>query len=194
MPDDTAVEKQHELEVRGASVECVRPVAISHPQHMVHQARKAASAAPPEASLASAPDSSMDGGFFADQFENLDNAEAHMETGEEIWIQSGGRVHAFVCGAGTGGTIAGVSLALKKRSKDVKIILADPQGSSLYLKVCLVLFGLLRCYQHMCTDGFNVELLKNTARKFCVVGEAWSSVQYCRSRGAPQAKPFRHSH
>lgn len=136
MPDDAAVEKQHELEARGACVERVRPVAISHPQHMVHKARKAACPAPLEGGSASTLQSAS-GGFFADQFENVDNGEAHMETGEEIWRQCGGRVHAFVCGAGTGGTIAGVSIALKNRKNDVKIVLVDPPGSGLYLKVCL---------------------------------------------------------
>lgn len=135
MPDDAAIEKQHELEARGACVERVRPVAISNPQHMVHRARRAASSAPTEGGSATALESTCQG-FFADQFENKDNGEAHVATGEELWRQCGGRMHAFVCGAGTGGTIAGVSIALKKRNKDVKIVLADPPGSSLYLKVC----------------------------------------------------------
>lgn len=121
MPDDTAIEKQQELEARGATVKRVRPVSISNPAHMVHQARKAAASCP--------------GGFFADQFENLDNAEAHLQTGAEIWTQSAGRLHAFVCGSGTGGTIAGVSQALKARRKSTKVVLVDPPGSSLFLKV-----------------------------------------------------------
>lgn len=137
MPDDAAVEKQHELEARGACVERVRPVAISNPQHMVHQARQAASPASVDEHSAAAlqPANRC---FFADQFENTDNAEAHVATGEELWTQCGGHVHAFVCGAGTGGTIAGVSAALKKRKKDVRIVLVDPPGSSLYLKVCML--------------------------------------------------------
>jgi cysteine synthase len=121
MPDDAAVEKQQELEARGAVVKRVRPVSISHPEHMVHQARRAAGECP--------------GGFFADQFENLDNAEAHIQTGEEIWQQCRGKVDAFVCGSGTGGTIAGVSKALKSRHASIKVVLVDPPGSSLYLKV-----------------------------------------------------------
>lgn len=134
MPDDAAVEKQQELEARGACVERVRPVSISHPQHMVHQARKAASYQKLEGSSQESPPPDALG-FFADQFENKDNCEAHIATGEEIWHQSGGCVNAFVCGAGTGGTIAGVSHALKQHSKDVKVMLVDPPGSSLYLKV-----------------------------------------------------------
>lgn len=120
MPDDVAIEKSQELIARGAGVSRVRPVAISHPEHMVSQARRAASTA---------------GGFFADQFENLANAEAHLQTGQEIWRQSAGRVDAFVCGAGTGGTIAGVSQVLKAYKKSIVICLVDPPGSSLFLKV-----------------------------------------------------------
>ncbi len=56
-------------------------------------------------------------------------------TGEEIWQQTQGRVHAFVSGAGTGGTIAGVSTALKARNPSVRVFLVDPPGSSLFNKV-----------------------------------------------------------
>ncbi len=55
--------------------------------------------------------------------------------GEEIWRQTRGRVHAFVCGAGTGGTIAGVSRALKAHDPRVRVFLVDPPGSSLFNKV-----------------------------------------------------------
>ena len=58
---------------------------------------------------------------FADQFENAANFRAHLRTGEEIWQQTGGHLHAFVSGAGTGGTIAGVSHQLKSRSPSVKV-------------------------------------------------------------------------
>lgn len=75
-------------------------------------------------------------GFFADQFENRANFAAHYEgTGPEIWHQTSGIVDAFVSGAGTGGTIAGVGRCLKERNEKVRIILADPPGSGLYHKV-----------------------------------------------------------
>ena len=61
---------------------------------------------------------------------------AHLETGEEIWRQTAGRVDAFVSGSGTGGTLAGVSIALKRRDPRVRIFLVDPPGSGLYNKVC----------------------------------------------------------
>lgn len=76
-------------------------------------------------------------GLFADQFENLSNLRAHSEgTAQEIWTQTAGRVDAFISGAGTGGTIAGVGRVLKERTGGVcEIVLADPQGSGLYHKV-----------------------------------------------------------
>ena len=58
---------------------------------------------------------------FADQFENSANFRAHLKTGEEIWQQTGGTIDAFVSGAGTGGTIAGVSHQLKFRKPSVKV-------------------------------------------------------------------------
>ena len=99
----------------------MRPVAITHPDHFVNVARRRAAAEP--------------GALFADQFENPANARAHEATGAEIWEQAGGRVDAFVCGAGTGGTLAGVSAALKARDPAVRALLVDPPGSSLYNKV-----------------------------------------------------------
>ncbi|KAF8893514.1 PALP-domain-containing protein [Infundibulicybe gibba] len=75
-------------------------------------------------------------GFFADQFENKSNFEAHFAgTGPEIWRQTNGHLHAFVSGAGTGGTIAGTGQYLKSRKQDILIALSDPEGSGLYNKV-----------------------------------------------------------
>lgn len=74
--------------------------------------------------------------LFANQFETPHNHLAHLQTtGPEIYAQSGGNISAFVCGAGTGGTISGVALFLKPRLPQCKIVLADPQGSGLYNKV-----------------------------------------------------------
>ena len=67
--------------------------------------------------------------IWANQFDNLANREGHrMTTGAEIWDQTGGKVDAFTCSCGTGGTLAGVSLALKERNPGVRIVLADPHG------------------------------------------------------------------
>ncbi len=73
------------------------------------------------------------GAIWANQFDNVANRRGHyLTTGPEIWDQTDGKVDAFVSSIGTGGTIGGVSLALKERNPDVRIVLADPMGSALY--------------------------------------------------------------
>ena len=73
------------------------------------------------------------GVVWANQFDNVANSKGHYETtGPEIWEQTEGKVDGFVCSSGTGGTIAGVSNALKEKNKDIKIYLSDPKGSALY--------------------------------------------------------------
>lgn len=75
-------------------------------------------------------------GFFADQFENEANWRAHYKgTGPELYAQCNGSLDAFVTGAGTGGTISGVALFLKPKIPNLKVVLADPQGSGLYNRV-----------------------------------------------------------
>ncbi|KAF2674568.1 cysteine synthase [Microthyrium microscopicum] len=129
MPDDQAKEKSDLLLKLGAEVERVRPSPIISEDHFVNRARR----------LAAEHTASNDipgHGVFADQFENEANWRAHFEgTGPEIYKQVGGRLDAFVAGAGTGGTISGVALYLKPRIPDVKVVLADPEGSGLYNRV-----------------------------------------------------------
>jgi cysteine synthase A len=73
------------------------------------------------------------GAIWANQFDNVANRRAHVETtGPEIWEQTGGKVDAFICAVGTGGTLAGVALHLKSRNPEVIIGLADPMGAALY--------------------------------------------------------------
>ena len=73
------------------------------------------------------------GAVWANQFDNLANREGHRSTtGPEIWRQTEGRIDAFTCSCGTGGTLAGVSLALKAAQPGIRIVLADPEGSGLY--------------------------------------------------------------
>ena len=72
---------------------------------------------------------------YADQFDNPANAAAHAATGDEIWRQTRGRVAAFVSGAGTGGTLAGVASTLKRHSPSIAIVLVDPPGSALHTAV-----------------------------------------------------------
>lgn len=73
------------------------------------------------------------GAIWANQFDNIANRQAHIETtGPEIWAQTDGKVDGFTCAVGTGGTLAGIAMALKERNKDVKIALSDPNGAALY--------------------------------------------------------------
>jgi cysteine synthase len=91
------------------------------------------------------------GAVWANQFDNLANRRAHYETtGPEIWQQTGGAVDAFVASVGTGGTLAGVGLALKERKRSVRIVLADPMGSALYHHYA---HGELRAEGNSITEG-----------------------------------------
>jgi cysteine synthase A len=75
----------------------------------------------------------QNGAIWANQFDNVANRQAHVETtGPEIWEQTGGKVDGFICAVGTGGTLAGVAFALKQRSKDIAIGIADPMGAALF--------------------------------------------------------------
>ena len=126
MPSDQATEKSDLLLKLGAVVERVPPAPIVDPMHFVNRARSLAAE--------HTADSKRPGrGYFADQFENEANWQAHYNsTGPEIYQQCGGKIDAFVAGAGTGGTITGVAKYLKPRLPHIKIVLADPQGSGLY--------------------------------------------------------------
>ena len=129
MPSDQAIEKSSLLLKLGAAVERVPPTPIVDPMHFVNRARTLAAE--------HTADPNRPGrGYFADQFENEANWQAHYDsTGPEIFRQCGGQIDAFVAGAGTGGTIAGVARYLKPRLPDVKIVLADPQGSGLFNRI-----------------------------------------------------------
>ncbi|RKF61434.1 Cysteine synthase 2 [Erysiphe neolycopersici] len=132
MPSDQSQEKEDILRCLGAQVERVTPAPITSDKHFVNLAKKRA--------FDHTQGSSGSRGFFADQFENLANFNAHFSsTGPEIWDQTGGQIDLFVSGAGTGGTISGVALYLKQKkighSKPLKVVLADPEGSGLYNKV-----------------------------------------------------------
>lgn len=73
------------------------------------------------------------GGVWANQFDNIANRQAHIEsTAPEIWAQTDGKIDAFVSAVGSGGTLAGVSMGLKARNKNIKMVLADPMGAALY--------------------------------------------------------------
>ncbi|KAF9182257.1 hypothetical protein BGZ51_004842 [Haplosporangium sp. Z 767] len=135
MPDDVALEKSQLLEKLGAHVEKVRPVSIVDKNQFVNLAKRRAQEFGKDDNEAGSS-SSQKTGFFADQFENLANFEAHFTTtGPEIYKQTHGNVDAIVMGAGTGGTLAGVTKYLKTLLPDLRAYLVDPQGSGLFNKV-----------------------------------------------------------
>jgi cysteine synthase A len=124
MPDDVASEKENLLLKLGAIVEKVPVAPITDPNHFVNLARRRAE------EHTNNPD--VPGrGFYADQFENEANWKAHFETtGPEIYAQCSGRIDAFVSGAGTGGTLSGISKHLKPLLPNLIITLGMPIRSS----------------------------------------------------------------
>ena len=124
MPSNQSRGKIDTLKAYGAEVRLIPPVPYKNPEHFVHTSGR----------LAEQLNQTEQGGaFWANQFENLSNRQFHEQTtGPEIWEQTGGTVDGFVCAVGTGGTLAGVGRALKKRNADVAIALSDPGGSGLH--------------------------------------------------------------
>ncbi|HEX3574834.1 MAG TPA: cysteine synthase A [Rhodopila sp.] len=123
MPETQSQEKIDFLRMIGADLRLVPAKPYRDPGNYVHVSRRLAEQLAAETGNA----------IWANQFDNLANREGHrVTTGPEIWDQTGGRVDAFTCACGTGGTLAGVSLALKERNAGVRIVLADPLGSGLY--------------------------------------------------------------
>ena len=78
-------------------------------------------------------ESSENGAVWANQFDNIANRQAHIETtGPEIWQQTEGKVDGFTCAIGTGGTLAGTAIYLKQQNPEIRIAAADPMGASMY--------------------------------------------------------------
>ena len=124
IPKTQSVEKKETLKKYGATLIEVDAVPYSNPKNYIKQSKQIA--------LEQAKNN-KNGVFWANQFDNIVNSEAHIKTtAEEIWNQTAGKVDAFICSVGTGGTLAGVSIGLKKKRKNILIGLADPMGSSLY--------------------------------------------------------------
>jgi cysteine synthase A len=119
IPDTQSQEKMDALRTLGAEVRPVPAVPYKDPNNYVR--------------LSGTVASEMENAIWANQFDNLANRLAHYETtGKEIWEQTNGKIDAFTCATGTGGTYAGVSMFLKDQNPNVKTILADPMGSGLY--------------------------------------------------------------
>lgn len=124
MPDTQSAEKKDALRLLGAELHEVPAVPFRNPENYVHVAARLAG------ELAA---SEPNGVLYANQWENLSNADGHYRsTGPEIWEQTGGEVDAFCCAIGTGGTIAGVGRYLKERNPEVVIAVTDPLGSCMY--------------------------------------------------------------
>jgi cysteine synthase A len=119
MPNNLAREKTDTLKALGCELVLVPPVLFSDENHFFHTAGRLAK--------------EKSGRFWANQFENMANYRAHFETtAPEIYEQMNGKIDAFVAAAGTGGTIAGVSVYLKEKNPETFIRLVDPMGSGLF--------------------------------------------------------------
>jgi cysteine synthase A len=119
IPDNQSPEKMELLRTLGAEVRPVPPKPYVDDNNYQKIASRLAAELP--------------NAIWANQFDNVVNRQAHYETtGPELWRETGGRIDAFTCATGTGGTLAGVARFLKERDSRVHIVLADPQGSALY--------------------------------------------------------------
>ena len=124
IPKTQSIEKKDTLRKLGAELIEVDAVPYSDPKNYIKQSKKIAE---------DLNKKSLNGVYWANQFDNVVNTEAHIQTtAEEIWSQTAGKIDGFICAAGTGGTLAGVSIGLKNKNKNIKVALSDPMGSSLY--------------------------------------------------------------
>ena len=124
MPRTQSQEKKDAVIALGAELVEVDAAPASSDNHYPKVARRIA-----EEKAKSEPD----GAIWANQFDNIANRQGHIDTtGPEIWADTDGKVDGFICAVGSGGTLGGVSMALKARNKDIAIGLADPGGAALY--------------------------------------------------------------
>ena len=124
IPKTQSVEKKETLKKLGAELIEVDAVPYINPENYIKKSKKIAEDLNKRESK---------GVYWANQFDNIVNSESHIQTtAEEIWNQTAGTVDGFTCAVGTGGTLAGVSIGLKNKNKDIKIALSDPMGSALY--------------------------------------------------------------
>jgi cysteine synthase A len=122
IPETQSQEKKDMLRLAGAELVQVPAVPYRNPNNYVRYSGRLA------AKLA---ETEPNGAIWANQFDNVANRRAHVETtAPEIWDQTDGTVNGFICAVGSGGTLAGVAEALQP--KGVKIGLADPEGAALY--------------------------------------------------------------
>jgi cysteine synthase len=142
IPDTQSQEKKDMLRLQGAELIEVPAVPFSNPNNYVKLSGRLAERLAKE---------HPQGAIWANQFDNVANRQGHIETtGVEIWEQTNGEVDGFVCAVGTGGTLAGVGMALKAKNPAVKIALADPLGAALYSYYTT---GVLRSEGSSITEG-----------------------------------------
>jgi cysteine synthase A len=123
IPETQSTEKKDALRLLGAQLIEVPAVPYKNPNNYVKLSGR----------LAEQLKSGPGGALWANQFDNVANRQAHIETtGPEIWEQTGGKVDAFTCAVGSGGTLAGVGFALKERNPNIVIAAADPEGAAIY--------------------------------------------------------------
>lgn len=124
MPETQSQEKKDFLRLIGAELRLVPAKPYADPGNYVRTSERVA-----KELSATEPN----GAIWANQFDNTANREGHRRmTGPEIWDDTAGKIDAFTCAVGTGGTIAGIGMALKERNPNVRIVVADPMGASLY--------------------------------------------------------------
>jgi cysteine synthase A len=124
IPETQAKEKKDTLRALGADLVEVPAVPYRNPNNYVKVSGRMAERLARE---------EPDGAIWANQFDNVANRRAHIETtGPEIWEQTGGDIDGFVCAVGTGGTLAGIAAALRERKPGIAIGLADPPGAALF--------------------------------------------------------------
>ncbi|RYG32256.1 MAG: cysteine synthase A, partial [Burkholderiales bacterium] len=124
MPRTQSQEKKDAVRSLGAKLVEVDAVPYANPNHYVKYSQRLAE---------EMAKTETRGAIWANQFDNVANRNAHYETtGPEIWEQTDGKVDGFICSVGSGGTLGGVSMALKERNRHIQIGLADPGGASLF--------------------------------------------------------------
>ena len=124
IPETQSQEKKDALRLMGATLVEVPARPYRHPDNYVKVSGRLA-----EQLARTEPG----GAIWANQFDNVANRRAHVETtGPEIWRQTGGRIDGFICAVGSGGTLAGVAEALRREKPDIAVGLADPDGAALF--------------------------------------------------------------
>ena len=124
MPETQSQEKKDALKLIGCELKLVAALPYTNPGNYIRQSQQIAE---------NLGKTHQGGVLWANQFDNIANQMAHFNsTGPEIWEQTNGKIDAFTCAVGTGGTLSGTGLFLKEKNKDIKIALSDPFGSGLY--------------------------------------------------------------